>query len=100
MNIAANQAIYPQTATHLPYHNGAIMQNPMQQTASMVNDEHDDDDDETRREHFSRSGFLLAPWTRRGRPIDAAVQFSRSSFQHSSARRSPPANAARGSDHV
>ena len=36
MNIAANQAIYPQTATHLPYHNGAILQNPMQQTASLV----------------------------------------------------------------
>jgi hypothetical protein len=37
MNIAANQAIYPQTATHLPYPNGAIIQNPMQQTASLVN---------------------------------------------------------------
>jgi hypothetical protein len=36
MNIAANQAIYPQTATHLPYPNGAIIQNPMQQTASLV----------------------------------------------------------------
>jgi hypothetical protein len=45
MNIAANQAIYPQTATHLPYHNGAIMQSPMQQTASMVNDDDDDDDE-------------------------------------------------------
>lgn len=36
MNIAANQAIYPQTATHLPYPNGAIIQNPLQQQASMV----------------------------------------------------------------
>lgn len=36
MNIAANQAIYPQTATHLPYPNGAILQNPLQQPASMV----------------------------------------------------------------
>ena len=36
MNIAANQAIYPQTATHLPYHNGAIIQSPIQQTASLV----------------------------------------------------------------
>lgn len=37
MNIAANQAIYPQTATHMPYPNGAIIQNPIQQTASLVN---------------------------------------------------------------
>ena len=38
MNIAANQApIYPQAATHLSYANGAIIQNPMQQTASIVN---------------------------------------------------------------
>jgi hypothetical protein len=36
MNIAANQAIYPQAATHLPYHNGAIIQNPLQQPASLV----------------------------------------------------------------
>jgi hypothetical protein len=36
MNIAANQAIYPQTATHLQYPNGAIIQNPLQQPASMV----------------------------------------------------------------
>ena len=36
MNIAANQAIYPQTATHLQYPNGAIIQNPLQQSASMV----------------------------------------------------------------
>ena len=36
MNIAANQAIYPQTATHLPYPNGAIIQNPLQQHASIV----------------------------------------------------------------
>ena len=36
MNIAANQAIYPQTATHLPYPNGAIIQSPIQQTASIV----------------------------------------------------------------
>ncbi|CAF1375034.1 unnamed protein product [Rotaria sp. Silwood1] len=36
MNIAANQAIYPQTATHLPYHNGAIIQNPLQQSASIA----------------------------------------------------------------
>jgi hypothetical protein len=36
MNIAANQAIYPQTATHLPYHNGAIIQSPLQQHASIV----------------------------------------------------------------
>jgi hypothetical protein len=38
MNIAANQAIYPQTATHLSYPNGAILPNPLQQTASLVND--------------------------------------------------------------
>lgn len=36
MNIAANQAIYPQTATHLSYPNGAIIQSPIQQTASLV----------------------------------------------------------------
>ena len=36
MNIAANQAIYPQTATHLPYPNGAIIQNSLQQQASIV----------------------------------------------------------------
>jgi hypothetical protein len=36
MNIAANQAIYPQAATHLPYPNGAIIQNPLQQPASIV----------------------------------------------------------------
>ena len=36
MNIAANQAIYPQTASHLPYANGAILQSPLQQTASLV----------------------------------------------------------------
>lgn len=36
MNIAANQSIYPQTATHLPYPNGAIIQSPMQQPASLV----------------------------------------------------------------
>jgi hypothetical protein len=36
MNIAANQAIYPQTATHLPYPNGAIIQNHLQQPASLV----------------------------------------------------------------
>jgi hypothetical protein len=36
MNIAANQAIYPQTATHLSYPNGAIIQNHLQQPASMV----------------------------------------------------------------
>ena len=36
MNIAANQAIYPQTATHLSYPNGAILQNPLQQPGSMV----------------------------------------------------------------
>ena len=47
MNIAANQAIYPQAATHLPYHNGAIMQNPMQQTASMVNDDGNERDTST-----------------------------------------------------
>jgi hypothetical protein len=37
MNIAANQAIYPQTTTHMPYHNGAMIQSPIQQTASIVN---------------------------------------------------------------
>lgn len=36
MNLAATQAMYPQTATHLPYHNGAIIQNPLQQSASIV----------------------------------------------------------------
>ena len=36
MNIAANQAIYPQTATHMPYANGAILQSPMQQATSLV----------------------------------------------------------------
>jgi len=36
MNIAANQAIYPQTATHLPYPNGAILQSPLQQPTSIV----------------------------------------------------------------
>ncbi|CAF3210321.1 unnamed protein product [Rotaria socialis] len=36
MNIAANQAMYPQTATHLPYPNGAILQNSLQQSASLA----------------------------------------------------------------
>ncbi len=36
MNIAANQPIYPPAAPHLSYHNGAIIQSPMQQTASLV----------------------------------------------------------------
>jgi hypothetical protein len=36
MNIAANQAIYPQTAAHMQYPNGAIIQSPIQQTASIV----------------------------------------------------------------
>jgi hypothetical protein len=36
MNIAANQAIYPQTPAHLSYPNGAIIQNPMQQPNSLV----------------------------------------------------------------
>ncbi|CAF1022279.1 unnamed protein product [Rotaria sordida] len=36
MNIAANQAMYPQTATHLSYPNGAIIQNPLQQSASIA----------------------------------------------------------------
>jgi hypothetical protein len=40
MNIAANQAIYPQTATHLQYPNGAIIQNPLQQPASMASYPH------------------------------------------------------------
>jgi hypothetical protein len=40
MNIAANQAIYPQTATHMQYPNGAIIQNPLQQTASLVRNHH------------------------------------------------------------
>ena len=36
MNIAANQSIYPPTAAPMPYPNGAIIQNPIQQTASFV----------------------------------------------------------------
>ncbi|CAF1626813.1 unnamed protein product, partial [Adineta ricciae] len=40
MNIAANQAIYPQTAAHMPYPNGAIIQNPMQQTAPLASYPH------------------------------------------------------------
>ncbi len=36
MNLAANQAMYPQTAAHLPYANGAIIQNHLQQPASIV----------------------------------------------------------------
>jgi len=40
MNIAANHAIYPQTATHLPYPNGAIIPSPLQQTASLASYPH------------------------------------------------------------
>ncbi|CAF0779906.1 unnamed protein product [Rotaria sordida] len=40
MNIAANQSIYPQTAAHMPYHNGAIIQNPMQQPTSLPSYHH------------------------------------------------------------
>jgi hypothetical protein len=40
MNIAANQAIYPQAATHLSYPNGAIIQNPLQQSASIASYPH------------------------------------------------------------
>jgi len=36
MNIAASQPIYPQPATHLAYPNGAILQSPLQQPASIV----------------------------------------------------------------
>lgn len=36
MNIAATQPIYPQTATHMPYPNGAIIQSPIQQPGSLV----------------------------------------------------------------
>ena len=36
MNIAANQAMYPRAATHLSYPNGAIIQDSLQQTASIV----------------------------------------------------------------
>jgi hypothetical protein len=43
MNIAANQAIYPQTPTHLSYPNGAIIQNPMQQPNSLVRKSYADD---------------------------------------------------------
>lgn len=38
MNIAANQPIYPQPTAHMPYPNGAIIQSPIQQTASLVRD--------------------------------------------------------------
>ncbi|CAF1381454.1 unnamed protein product [Adineta steineri] len=40
MNIAANQAIYPQTATNLPYPNGAIIQSPLQQPQSIASYPH------------------------------------------------------------
>ncbi|CAF2601090.1 unnamed protein product [Rotaria sp. Silwood2] len=40
MNIAANQSIYPQTAAHLPYHNGAIIQSPIQQPTSLPSYHH------------------------------------------------------------
>ncbi|CAF3527589.1 unnamed protein product [Rotaria sordida] len=40
MNIAANQSIYPQTTAHMPYHNGAIIQNPMQQPTSLPSYHH------------------------------------------------------------
>jgi hypothetical protein len=40
MNIAANQAIYPQTATHLQYPNGAIIQNHLQQPTSIASYPH------------------------------------------------------------
>lgn len=36
MNLAANQAMYPQTATHMSYPNGAILQSPLQQPSSIV----------------------------------------------------------------
>ncbi|CAF1406677.1 unnamed protein product [Rotaria sp. Silwood1] len=40
MNIAANQTIYPQTAAHLPYPNGAIIQSPIQQPTSLPSYHH------------------------------------------------------------
>jgi hypothetical protein len=40
MNLAANQAMYPQTAAHLPYANGAIIQNHLQQPASIASYPH------------------------------------------------------------
>ncbi|CAF0995851.1 unnamed protein product [Adineta ricciae] len=40
MNIAANQAIYPQTPAHMSYPNGAILQNPLQQSTSIASYPH------------------------------------------------------------
>ncbi|UJR15418.1 hypothetical protein I4U23_002364 [Adineta vaga] len=40
MNIAANQAIYPQTPTHMSYPNGAILQSPLPQPTSMASYPH------------------------------------------------------------
>ena len=82
MNIAANQAIYPQTATHMPYPNGAIIPSHMQQTASIVG-----------RVSISRPGcahglallgILSTHGTDGSWPIDVTLQFSWSSVQHSS----------------
>jgi hypothetical protein len=78
MNIAANQAIYPQTATHMSYPNGAIIQNPMQQTASLVR--HSD-----RKKNLTILlscflGILFSYGTKCSRPIDISIQSSWSSF--------------------